>query len=165
MMTNNLSIDAEIDSAKAAGSIPQLADNPAIKNLEADTQTISTLPIYSEDLKLSVNKVETGKGVRVSKAVGEHPFLVEENLRQESFTVKHILIDQILAIKDAPVCRYEGSTYIVPVFKEVLVVEKRLHLTEEIHVIKTQHDVQHIQTVMLKKEEITIDEFDENMQK
>ena len=125
------------------------------------TDNVTTLPIYSEELNVTIKKADAGKGVRVNKSVIDEPFLIDENLIQVSFTVKHISINQILPFENAPVCRYEGSTYIVPVFEEVLVVEKRLLLKEEIHVIKSQTKANHKQTVLLKKEHITINEFDD----
>ena len=53
--------------------------------------------------------------------------------------------------------REEGDTTIIPVIEEVLVVEKRLFLKEEIRIRRTQTTQLHEETVTLRREEVVIE--------
>ncbi|MDX5345618.1 MAG: YsnF/AvaK domain-containing protein, partial [Hymenobacteraceae bacterium] len=55
-----------------------------------------------------------------------------------------------------PATRYEGDTMIVPVLKEVLVVEKKLLLVEEVHIKKQQLQTEEKQQVTLRKEDVSV---------
>lgn len=55
-----------------------------------------------------------------------------EQLFRHGYTVQHVPVDRI--IEQPPEPRQEGDTMIYPVVEEVLVVEKRFLLREEIHV-------------------------------
>src|SRR4051812_24572089 len=95
------------------------ADQPA----DRDTASFSVL---QEELHVDKKLVDTGKGVRIHKSVVEQPCLIDEALLHDELVVTHVPVDKIIPLSDAPTSRYEGSTLIVPVFEEVLVVEKRL---------------------------------------
>lgn len=41
------------------------------------------------------------------------------------------------AVRGHPAARQEGNTLVVPVLEEVLIVDKRLSIKEEIHVTRT----------------------------
>jgi len=56
-----------------------------------------------------------------------------------------------------PPVRHEGNTMIIPLLEEVLVVEKRLMLREELRVTRTQTEFHAPQQVTLRREEITVD--------
>jgi uncharacterized protein (TIGR02271 family) len=60
-------------------------------------------------------------------------------------------------IESIPQVRYEGQTMIIPVVEEVLVVEKRLRLREELHVTKRRTEDSMPQAVTLRREEVHID--------
>ena len=92
------------------------------------------VPIMEERATISKETVETGR-VRISTHVEEHHALVREDLRHEDVRVERVPVNRIVAI--APVVRREGDTMIYPIVEETLVVEKRLLLKEEIHVIRT----------------------------
>ena len=55
--------------------------------------------------------------------------------------------------------RQEGDTLIVPVLEEVLVVEKRLLLKEEVRITRTRTEVHSPQAVTLRSEEAVIEEI------
>lgn len=74
--------------------------------------------------------------------------------------VKHVPVDQIVSLAEVPNTRYEGETLIVPILEEVLVVERRLRVKEEIHIIKKKREERHSEPVFLKLEEVSIERFD-----
>jgi stress response protein YsnF len=120
-----------------------------------------TLPVYQEELRTGTRSVDTGRGVRVHKTVAEHPCQVEETLLHDRIELKHVPIDKIVPLDQAPASRYEGDTLIVPVLEEVLVVERRVRIKEELHITRTQREEHHSETVVLKSETVTVDRFDE----
>jgi stress response protein YsnF len=89
------------------------------------------IPIIEETAYLEKREVETGK-VRVQTAVDVVQELVKGNLVEESVSVSRVPVGR--DIEQAPTIRTEGDVVIIPIVEEVLVVEKRLRLKEEIHV-------------------------------
>jgi stress response protein YsnF len=68
--------------------------------------------------------------------------------------IKHVPIGR--EVTEVPPVRQDGETTIVPVLEEVLVVEKRLVLIEEIHIRRTtsQTDLEQPVTVRRQRAEI-----------
>lgn len=126
----------------------------------ADDDTIS-IPVAEEQLQVGIARLDTGRGVRVHKAVTERAQQIDATLLRDAVDVRRVPVDQIVALSDAPGARQEGDTYIVPVLEEVLVVEKRVRIKEEIHITRTAREEQVADTVMLRSEQVSIEHFDE----
>lgn len=120
-----------------------------------------TLPVHEEQLGVRTRTVDTGRGVRIHKVVASRPHTVEQALLHTEVEVRHVPVDRIVAQSEAPVARQEGDTYIVPVLEEVLVLERRLRIKEELHITTVRRQVQHCDTVFLKSEEVSVERFDE----
>jgi stress response protein YsnF len=75
--------------------------------------------------------VATGK-VRIKTVVDKFEEVIRESLETERVETIHVEIGK--EIEPIPSVRTEGETTIIPVVEEVLVVEKRLVLKEEIHI-------------------------------
>lgn len=120
-----------------------------------------TIPVHQEELHVGSRTVDTGTGVRIHKSVTEHPIEIDEILRHDELSVTHVPIDRIIEPADAPVSRYEGDTLIVPILEEMLVVERRLRIKEELHITKAQRETRHTETVLLKSEEVSVERFDD----
>ncbi len=98
--------------------------------------------------------VETGR-VRVTKNVREREELVDEPLVREEYDVERVPVDVFV---DEPVGpRQEGETLIVPVLEEVLVVEKRLLVREELRITRRQTEERETRRVTLLSEEVTVE--------
>ncbi|WP_375456132.1 YsnF/AvaK domain-containing protein [uncultured Methylobacterium sp.] len=96
-----------------------------------------TVALVEERARIDKRAVETGR-VRISTRteVGDH--VLRESLRSDSVGVTRVLIDRTLAAGEAvPVMRVEDGVTIIPVLEEILVVEKRLVLKEEVHIRQT----------------------------
>lgn len=112
------------------------------------------LQVLEEQLEVGKRSVETGK-VRVSTIVEEHQELVEQSLARDEVVIERVAIGKVVSV--APAIREEGDTLIVPVIEEVLVVEKRLVLKEELRIRrKTVVDV-YQQPVTLRRERAVIE--------
>ncbi len=120
--------------------------------LKADETLI--IPVVEEKLAIEKRVVETGRA-RIVKHVREHQETVDATLMQEEVTIQRVAIN--LPVDSPPSIRTEGDTTIYPVLEEVLVVEKRLMLKEEIHVIRTRHETTRPETVTLRSESVEIE--------
>lgn len=133
---------------------------PDSKGPTQNTAT-ATLPVHQEQLRVGIRTVDTGRGVRVSKSISEQIVHIEETLLHDEVDVRHVPVDKIVALGEAPASRYEGDTFIVPILEEVLVVEKRLRIKEEIHITRTRRPERFSETVPVKAETVSIERFDE----
>jgi len=122
-----------------------------------------TVPVIEEQLQVGTRTVETGRGVRIHKHVVEHPATVEESLARGEVEVRHVPVDRVVDPGAAPVTRYEGDTLVVPVLEEVLVLERRVRIKEELHITVLRREQAHVETVMLKSEQVSVERFDDGV--
>lgn len=120
------------------------------------------VPVVAEQLAVGTRTVDTGRGVRVHKTVVEQPVTIDERLARDEVEVRHVPVDRIVALEEAPANRYEGDTLIVPVLEEVLVVERRVRIKEELHITRIRREEQHLEEVSLKAEQVRVERFDES---
>lgn len=114
----------------------------------------TVVPVIEETASVGKRRVQTG-GYRVTKKVHERTETVDEPGYTEEVEIERVAVNRVL---DAPIAaRQEGDTLIVPVLEEVLVVEKRLVLKEELHVTRRRRETRNPQTVVLRSEEVTVD--------
>ena len=116
------------------------------------------VPVIQEALEVEKRWVETGR-VCLTKTVQEHQETVDEPLLREEVTMERVAVNTLWD-GPAPGVRQEGQTLIVPVLEEVLVVEKRLLLKEELHITKRQTTVHAPQTVTLRCETVQVERID-----
>ena len=124
-------------------------------NTPSPEKTI-VVPLIAETLTVGKRTVVTG-GVRLTKRVSEHEETVDVPLLRQEVHVERIPVNQMVI--QAPEARYEGDTWIVPILEEVLVVEKRLMLKEEIHITRSQTEVHEPQQVTVRTEDVAIEEI------
>jgi stress response protein YsnF len=134
--------------------------NPA--EPEQEKQELVRVPVVREDAWVEKRIVDTGRGVRIHKTVAEHPCRIDESLLRDDVQVHHVPVDRIVPLDQAPATRYEGDTLVVPILEEVLVVERRLRIKEELHITRTRHEERHVDTVVLKSEQVSVERFDEH---
>ncbi len=112
------------------------------------------IPVIAEQLDISKERATTGV-VRVTKHVSERTEMVDETGFREEVDVKRIPINRY--VETPPEVQVEGDTTIIPVLEEVLVVEKRLLLKEEVRVTRKRKEVKSPQEVHLRSEEVKIE--------
>jgi uncharacterized protein (TIGR02271 family) len=96
----------------------------------------TVLPIVEEELQVGKRRIESERiQVRMLTDLAEE--LVRQELAGEHLEVERIPIDLLIEPgADLPRIRTEGSVTIFPVLEEVVVVEKRLRLKEEVRITK-----------------------------
>lgn len=115
------------------------------------------IPIIAEELHIGTQVVETGR-VQITKTIQHEEQTVRIPLISDEFDIERVTLNQY--VDQPPATRQEGETTIYPVLKEVLVVEKRLLLVEEIRVTRRQSETTQTQTVVLRKENVQIERID-----
>lgn len=143
-----------------------MADNPLLhdthgeiavaveKIAQGDLNDRIVVPIVEETFTIGKRVEETGV-VRVHKHTTERTENVHVETLKETVSVERVPIDRLV---DGPVeIRQEGDTTVVPVLEEVVVVEKRLMLREEVRITRTRTTVPQERTVVLRKEEAVIE--------
>ncbi len=114
----------------------------------------TVIPVIEEQLHISKVWQETGR-VQVSKTVTEEAVDYNVPVNQEEVIMERKTINQYVDTAP-PASRYEGETLIIPVLKEVLVVEKKLMLVEELHISKRRTEQMVSGTETLRKESVEI---------
>jgi uncharacterized protein (TIGR02271 family) len=93
--------------------------------------------------------------VRLHKQVHEDQEVLDIPIQTEAIEVERVPVDRWI---EAPaVIRQEGDTTIYPVVEEVVVVEKRLRLVEEVRVTQRRATRQVREEVALRREEILVE--------
>jgi stress response protein YsnF len=93
--------------------------------------------------------------VRIVKKVEAQEVVVEGEATKEDVEVERVPVDEY--VLEPPRPRVEGDVFVIPVIEEVVVVEKRLLLKEEIRVKKRRRVVRKKLRVPVRKERISIE--------
>jgi uncharacterized protein (TIGR02271 family) len=117
------------------------------------------VPVSREQLEIKKRVVDTGCGVRVTKRVTEQQVPVQEQLWQEEVAVARVAVDQVVATP--PQSRYEGDVLVVPVVEEVVVMEKRFRIKEELRITTTRRHHAYRDTIALRVEDVQVEPFNE----
>jgi uncharacterized protein (TIGR02271 family) len=145
----NQNIPSEVEQVQSHGTEHSGRYDPE------NQETALIVPVLQEDLIVEKRRVETGR-TRITKHVHEHEEVIDEPVLREDVAIEHVPINKIWE-GPAPAPRYEGDTLVIPLLEEVLVVEKRLMLKEELRISRIQKTVREPQTVVWRSEEVTVD--------
>ena len=114
----------------------------------------AVVPVLEEELRVEKVRVETGR-VRITKKVSEREEVIDEPLTHEEVEVRRVAVNRFVG-EPVPV-RQEGETMIVPLLEEVLVVEKRLVLKEELHITRRAVTTREPRRVTLRSEQAEVE--------
>jgi uncharacterized protein (TIGR02271 family) len=112
------------------------------------------IPVVHEQVKIDKKVIETGK-VHISKVVYEDVERYNIPYIEENVSVERVPKNELLETIPPPV-RYEDDVMIIPVLKEVAVVEKRIMLVEELRVTKTKTEKSQAHELSLRKEQVQV---------
>lgn len=111
------------------------------------------VPLHQEDLVVSRREV-TGDTARVSIVTRERNQEIDEQLANQQIEIERVPIGRM--IEATPPTRQEGDTTIMSVVEEVVVVERRLMLKEEVHIRRVRTVEHHRETVVLREQDALI---------
>jgi uncharacterized protein (TIGR02271 family) len=122
------------------------------------SQPETSIPLVEEEAHVG-NRTRTTGRVRIRTEVDEVEQLVAAELMQERVEVERVPVDRI--VDAAPPVRTEGDVTIVPVLEEVLIVEKRLILKEELRIRRSRRQETEEIPVRLRKQRAVVERSDE----
>lgn len=115
------------------------------------------IPVIEERVKVGRRERETGR-VRLVKTVREERATIDEPLMREHVDVERVAVNRPI---EGPVeSHYDGDTLVIPVLEEVLYVEKRLMLKEELRITRRRVEERHPEEVTLRKEEVRVERLE-----
>lgn len=118
-----------------------------------NTKDETVVPIAEEVLR--ADKRDSVGRVRVRTTTQEHREIVAQDLARDEVSVERVPVDR--EVDAVPAIREEGDVTIVPVLEEVLVVEKRLVLKEELH-IRRRRTLDHVEEpVTIRRQHVAVD--------
>jgi stress response protein YsnF len=128
----------------------QTPDKPVEQTNDKDQIVV---PLHAEEVSVAKRRVVTGQ-VKVGTIPRESEQLVEELLEHEHVEVERTPIGK--QVDKAPPVREEGDTLIIPILEEIVVVERRLLLKEEVRVRRTREKQPYQERVVVRKQEAVI---------
>jgi uncharacterized protein (TIGR02271 family) len=118
-----------------------------------DNANEAVLPLLAEEVAVSKQVVETGR-VQVTRVTHQHEQLIDELLAIETAEIERTPIGRQVDVM--PAVREEGDAIVVPIVEEVLVVERRLFLKEELRIRRVRSTKRHQETVTLRHHEAVV---------
>lgn len=115
------------------------------------------IPVIEETIRVDKRVVEQG-GFRIVKSVSTEDVVIEEPTVHETARVDRVAVNRLLAPgEELPKSRRDGDTLIIPIFEEVLVTEKRMRVTEELHVVLSRTETVTPQSTTIRRESVRIE--------
>ncbi len=118
----------------------------------------TVLQLHAEEAIVGTRRRQ-GDTVRVATETHTREHVVDVPLTREILEVELVAINQVVEV--APAIRYEGDITILPVLEEVevVVIERRLILKEEIHVRRRRVTETHRETISLRAQTAIVTRF------
>ena len=113
----------------------------------------TVIPLLAEEIAVSKQVVETGR-VQVARVTHEREQLIDELLTHETVEIDRTPIGR--QVNAMPAIREEGDTVVIPIIEEVLVIERRLLLKEEVRVRRVRSTERHQESVTLRHHEAVV---------
>lgn len=120
----------------------------------SDKDQQEVIPLVEEQARIETREVSSGK-VRVRTVTDVVEEMARANLDEENVEVTRVPVNQ--EVGTVPAVRTDGDVVIVPILEEVLVVEKRLVLKEELHIRRTRTQTTIETPVALRKQRAVVE--------
>jgi uncharacterized protein (TIGR02271 family) len=127
--------------------------SPTEDDRTSDKTGETVMPLLAEEIAVSKQVVETGR-VQVARVTHEREQLIDELLAHDTVEIDRIPIGR--PIDAMPAIRDEGDTIVIPIVEEMLVIERRLLLKEEVHVKRVRSTERHQESVTLRHHEAVV---------
>ena len=148
--------DSTRSVAKDLGST-QLQSSPtrnrAVSNQPTRRRKASESNCWLKKLSVERQQFETGR-VRVNVVTRERQELVDEPLARDQVLIERVPVGR--RVDAIPPIREEGDTLIVPIVEEILVLERRLMLREEVHLKRVHTTERYREQVTLRHQEAVV---------
>jgi len=117
------------------------------------------LPLIEEETHVDKRDTVTGR-IRIRTVTDTLQEDVQRELSGERVAIERVPVNRYLEDGALPSIRMDNDTMVVPIVQEVLVVEKRLVLTEELHITRHTEQVTAEVPVTLRKQRAVIERLE-----
>jgi stress response protein YsnF len=121
--------------------------------IQSSSDPKTVLPLHVEEVSIDRRKVE--RDLRVHVQTVSHDHLIDEAVAHETVEIERVAIGR--PINAIPPVREEGDMTVISVVEEVLVIERRLILKEEIRLRRVRTTERHRETVILREQKAVIE--------
>jgi stress response protein YsnF len=111
------------------------------------------IPLHVEEISVSRREIKK-VNVQIALIARTREQLIDEELTHVRIEIERVPIGRPIEVE--PPVSHEGDITIIPVVEEVVVVERRLVLKEEVRVRRVSTKEQHQQTVVLRQQEAVV---------
>jgi len=115
------------------------------------------IPLVEETVRIQKEDVVTGH-VRVRTVTEATDHVIAQDLDAENVEVTRVAVDREVA--EAPAVRQEGDVTIISLVEEIIVVTKRLVVTEEVHIRRIKSTERVETSVNLRKQHAVVERTD-----
>ncbi len=126
---------------------------PGPDALDAAVLEQDVIRLHAEELAVSRRTRERGK-VQVATTTRQREQIVDEKLEHQRVEVERVPVGRI--VEAFPSIREEGDVTIMPVVEEVVVIERKLLLKEEVRIRRVRVTEQFHQTVVLREQQAAV---------
>jgi stress response protein YsnF len=112
------------------------------------------IPVIEERVVIGTEQATTGT-VRVRTMTHEEEHAIDEPVRINDVVIKRVPVDRWT---DEPVAdRIEGETRIISIHREEIIVQRRLHVIEEVHVALRRREERHREIVRTQQTQVVVE--------
>ena len=111
------------------------------------------IPLAREELRVRRRRIDRAT-VTLKTTTQVDPVIIDETLTADEITVTRTPIGRLIETPPEP--HHEGDVLVIPVVEEVLVVERRLRLVEEVRIERRLVTRPHRETVDLRRQHLEV---------
>ncbi len=111
------------------------------------------IPLLAEQLSVERRTIETGC-VTATVTTHHHEQVIKEDLVRENVEIERVPVGRV--VDAVPPIREEDDTTIIPVVEEVLVIERRLVLKEEVQLRRVRVRETHAASVVTRTQDVVV---------
>ena len=112
------------------------------------------IPVAREEASVARKLVDKG-AVRVRKVVRESVEVHDDPMLHDEIDIEHVVVNRVVDAPEPP--REEGHVLIIPVYEEVLTVQRKWVLKEEVRLRRREVQSRHREEVVLREEEALVE--------
>jgi uncharacterized protein (TIGR02271 family) len=114
------------------------------------------IPVIHEHAVVQKEIIETGK-VHVRKTVTQEDVKVNLPIINESYDIERVPVESKALDAPPPPVRYEGDVMVIPIIKEITVVQKKYEVIEELRITRRITETPLVQEITLRKEHVHVE--------
>ena len=122
--------------------------------MPSDDKQPVVIPVAREELSVAREVVDTGV-VRVQKVVRERVERIDEPMLHDEVDIEHVTINRQVDAPEPP--REEGDVLIIPIYEEVVSVQRQWILKEEVRLRRREVQTRHREEVVLREEQALVE--------